>query len=177
MRESPSYFRSGSVLLAHGLVACAFVAFALWAPRSPAATATGSLNVTGSITATCAVNASSLAFGAYNPTLNANSDVSGTVSVTCTNATPYNVGLNAGLGTGATVTARKMTSGANTLNYAIFRDAAHTLNWGNTVGTDTVTGTGNGAAQSITAYGRITSGQTTAAVGSYTDTVTITITY
>jgi spore coat protein U-like protein len=154
----------------------AFVAGLHGAPAW-SATATGSLSVTGSITATCQVNASSLAFGAYNPILNANLDVTGTVSVTCTNATPYNVGLNAGTGTGATITNRKMTSGANTLTYQVFRDAARTQNWGNTVGTDTVVGTGSGAAQPITAYGRIVLGQTTAKVGNYTDTVTVTITY
>lgn len=154
-------------------VACA----AIFAPPAWSATTTGSLAVTGSITATCVVNASSLAFGAYNPVLNTNLDVTGTVSVSCTNATPYNVGLDAGAGTGATVTNRKLTSGANTLTYQIYRDSARTLNWGNTAGTDTIAGTGNGSAQSITAYGRIVSGQTTAAVGSYTDTVTVTITY
>jgi spore coat protein U-like protein len=149
----------------------------LLAPQARAATSTGNFAITGTITATCQVNASTLAFGAYNPVLNANLDVTGTVSVSCTNATPYNIGLGVGAGTGATITNRKMTSGANTLTYQVFRDAARTLNWGQTVGTDTVAGTGNGVAQAITAYGRIPAGQTTAAVGAYTDTVVITITY
>jgi spore coat protein U-like protein len=150
---------------------------ALSAAQARAATSTGNFAVTGTITATCQVNASTLAFGAYNPVLNANLDVTGSVSVSCTNATPYNIGLGVGAGTGATITNRKMTSGANTLTYQVFRDAARTLNWGQTVGTDTVAGTGNGVAQAITAYGRIPLGQTTAAVGAYTDTVVITITY
>jgi spore coat protein U-like protein len=155
----------------------AVVIAALSAPLARAATSTGNFAITGTITATCQVNASSLAFGAYNPVLNANLDVTGTVSVSCTNATPYNIGLGVGAGTGATITNRKMTSGANTLTYQVFRNTTRTLNWGQTVGTDTVAGTGNGVAQAITAYGRIPSGQTTAAVGVYTDTVVITITY
>jgi spore coat protein U-like protein len=155
----------------------AVVIAALSAPLARAATSTGNFAITGTITATCQVNASSLAFGAYNPVLNANLDVTGTVSVSCTNATPYNIGLGVGAGTGATITNRKMTSGANTLTYQVFRNTTRTLNWGQTVGTDTVAGTGNGVAQAITAYGRIPSGQTAAAVGAYTDTVVITITY
>ena len=164
-----------SVLRSFAVAAIAVLA--LPALQARAATATGNFAITGTITATCQVNASTLAFGAYNPVLNANLDVTGTVSVSCTNATPYNIGLGIGAGTGATITNRKMTSGANTLTYQVFRDAARTLNWGQTVGTDTVAGTGNGVAQAITAYGRIPSGQTTAAVGAYTDTVVITITY
>jgi len=162
-----------------GSIAAALLAIlALTVARDArSATSSGSLAVSGTISATCAVNASSLAFGTINPVLNTNLDVTGTVSVSCTNSTTYNVGLDAGGGSGATITNRKMTSGGNTLTYQIFRDSGRTQNWGNTVGTDTVSGTGNGSAQSITAYGRIPSGQISAVVGSYTDTVTITITY
>ena len=162
-------------------VGSAFAALCLLAmmTASPAraTTATGSLAVSGTISATCQVNASSLNFNTFNPVLNTNLDVSGSVSVSCTNGTTYNVGLNAGSGTGATITNRIMTSGSNTLTYQIFSNAGRTTNWGNTVGTDTVAGTGNGSAQTITAYGRIPAGQTSAQVGSYTDTVTVTITY
>jgi len=48
--------------------------------------------------------------------------------------------------------------------------------WGNTVYIDTVSATGNGAAQSYTVYGRIPA-QTTPAPNTYTDTITITVTY
>ena len=86
------------------------------------------------------------------------------------------MGLSAGGGTGATVAVRKMTSGANTVNYTLYRDAARTLVWGTTIGTDTVTGTGNAANQAITIYAR-TPTQTVPPPGTYTDTVTVTITY
>jgi spore coat protein U-like protein len=49
-------------------------------------------------------------------------------------------------------------------------------NWGNTVGTDTVAGTGNGAAQALTVYGQIAAGLYVTP-GSYTDTITATVTY
>jgi spore coat protein U-like protein len=73
---------------------------------------------------------------------------SSTVTVTCTNTTPYNIGLSAGLATGATVTTRSMTGPASALlGYHLFSNSRYSLNWGVTIGTDTVAGTGNGAAQ------------------------------
>ena len=43
-----------------------------------------------------------------------------------------------------------MTSGAATVNYALYSNAGQTTNWGRTIGADTFAGTGNGAAQSDT---------------------------
>ena len=141
-----------------------------------AATATTTMTVQMTITATCTVNsASTLNFGTQG-VLAANVDQTSTVQVTCTNTTPYNVGLNAGTGSGATVAIRKLTSGANTVNYTLYSNSGRTTVWGNTIGTDTVAATGNGAAQNYTVYGRIPA-QTTPAPGSYTDTITVTVTY
>jgi len=122
----------------------------------------------------CAISATALNFGAYSGAL---INTTSTVSVTCTNSTTYNIGLSAGLGSGATVSNRKMTSPASaTLNYALFRNSTRTQNWGITVGTDTLAGTGTGVAQPITVYGQMAAGQSgNPAV--YTDTITATITY
>ena len=94
----------------------------------------------------------------------------------CTNTTPYNIGLSAGTGSGSTVTTRKMTSGGATINYSLYSNAGRTTNWGDTVGVDTVSSTGNGASQGFTVYGRVTA-QTTPAPSTYTDTITVTVTY
>jgi spore coat protein U-like protein len=58
----------------------------------------------------------------------------------------------------------------------MYSDASRTVNWGNTSGTDTVAGTGNGSAQVLTIYGRVPA-QTTPAPATYNDTVTVTINY
>jgi spore coat protein U-like protein len=108
--------------------------------------------------------------------LAANVDQQTSISVQCTNTTPYNIGLNAGTAPSATVTTRSMQNGAALVNYSLYRDAGRTLNWGNTVGTDTLSGTGTGAAVAHTVYGRVPP-QTTPAAGSYADTVTVTVTY
>ncbi|MGC1422516.1 MAG: spore coat protein U domain-containing protein [Terracidiphilus sp.] len=136
-------------------------------------TATTSFTVTVTIVAACTISASALSFGVYaGVTTNATS----TMIVNCTTNAPYYVGLNAGTATGATVTTRKMTSGAHTLNYSLYSNSAHTTNWGNTVGTDTVAGSGTGANQSLTVYGQIPGAQTLFP-GSYSDSITATITY
>lgn len=141
-----------------------------------AATTTSTFTVQVAITASCTINsAATLNFGTQG-VLIANVDQTSTLQVQCTNTTPYNIGLNAGTGSGATVAVRKLTSGSNTVNYSLYSDSGRATVWGNTVGTDTVAGTGNGAAQSYTVYGRITA-QTTPAPGTYTDTITVTVTY
>ncbi len=139
-----------------------------------AATATTTFQVTATVQATCLISATNLAFGTYTGVQVAQTS---TISITCTNTTPYNVGLNAGTAPGATVSTRKMTGpSAALLSYAMYQDAGHTINWGNTVGTDTVAGTGNGSAQTLTVYGLLTAGQYVTP-GAYVDTITATVTY
>ena len=141
-----------------------------------AATTTTTFTVQITITASCTISsASTLNFGSQG-VLTSSVDQTSTIQVQCTNTTPYNIGLNAGTASGATVTTRKMINGANTVNYSLFSDSLRTVNWGNTVGTDTVASTGNGASQSFTVYGRVPA-QTTPTPAAYTDTVTVTVTY
>jgi len=144
-----------------------------FATSANAATATTTFQVTATVQATCTISAGALAFGPYTGALISSTS---TITVTCTNTSPYNVGLNPGATTGATVTTRQMLNGGAKLNYALFQDSGYTKNWGQTVGTDTEAGTGNGAAQTLTVYGQVAAGQYPNP-GSYTDTVTATVTY
>jgi spore coat protein U-like protein len=135
--------------------------------------ATTTFGVSATVLKDCIVSATAMAFGNYTGAVNTPTS---TVTVTCTNTTAYNVGLSAGLATGATVTTRKMQNGANLLPYSLYSNSVMSTNWGNTVGTDTVAGTGNGAAQALTVYGQIAAGLYVTP-GSYTDTITATVTY
>ena len=150
---------------------------ALSGSQADAATATGPLAITAAVTGTCSVGASVLGFSSASSAtiLAGNIDNTGTILVTCTSGSGYTVNLDAGLGTGATVAVRKMASGTNLLNYSIYTTAARTTVWCDDA-PGSVTGTGTGAAQTLSAYGRIFSGQV-AIAGSYTDTVNVTITY
>ena len=151
-------------------------ALAVSAFGAESATTTTTFTVQMTITASCVINsAAALNFGSAG-VIAAAVDQTSTLQVQCTNATPYNIGLDVGLGAGATVASRKMTNGGSTINYTLYRDGARSLVWGNTVGTDTVAGTGNGAGQTYTVYGRVPA-QTTPAAALYSDTITVTVTY
>lgn len=163
---------AGGVAQATLLAGCV-LSLAVAPTKTAAATSTASFAVTVTVSAVCTIAATSLTFAAYAGQLDANTS---TMTITCTNSTPYNVGLSAGGGPSATVTTRAMQNGALTTPYALYRDAAMTLNWGATIGTDEVAGTGNGAAQTLTVYGRIAAGLYPTP-GAYTDAITATINF
>lgn len=156
-------------------LACALALLAcLWPPAWAQSSAT--FSVTATVLPSCTViGGGTLAFGIVTPGNQSDGTVS--VTATCTVGTPYTLSLNAGTGSGATMTQRRMTSGADTLAYGLYRDAGRSQPWGDgTGGSSTVTSTGTGLAQSFTVYGRVPS-SATATVGVYLDTITVTATY
>lgn len=135
------------------------------------------MDVSATVVKACVVSATNLAFGDYDPTATIPSDATSSVTVTCTPGTSFSVGLNAGTTSGSTVTNRRMASGGNRLSYVLYSDAARTTNWGNTPGSDTPAAvTAISSPTVLTVYGRVPALQAVAA-GSYTDTVTITVSY
>lgn len=138
-------------------------------------TTSTSTSASATVATSCNVSATTLNFGTVG-ILNNNVDASSTVTATCTSGAPYNIGLDAGTGSGATVTTRKMTGGSTTVNYTMYSNSGRTSVWGNTVGTDTVAGTGTGLGQNYTVFGRVPS-QTTPSPATYTDTIVTTVTY
>lgn len=160
-----------SMVLA-GMVAC------IAAPQAQAATDTTTFTVTASIVADCNLSATNLAFGSYDAASGTALDGTSSVTVYCSNGLSYDVALNIGSGGGTFVT-RTMASGGNTLNYNLYTTAGRTTVWGDGTGsTGTVTGTGSGllSGTAHTVYGRIASGQDRA-IGSYTSTITVTVTF
>ena len=158
-------------MLAAGLIA---------ATSAFAATTSTTFQVTANVAAQCNVSAANLAFGAVDP-LGGNVDQSTTVTVKCTKNSAYTVGLNAGATAGATIAQRLMANGADTMQYNLYTDAGRATVWGNSAAAPawvSGTGAGLGTAQVLTVYGRVPTGQTDLAVGSYTETaVTVTVTY
>jgi spore coat protein U-like protein len=130
------------------------------------------LALPGAAMAECSLNVIGLAFGTYDPFSAVDTDIAGSVSVTCDADTPVQVSLSAGLGSFA---ARQMKSGASSQFYNLYTDPSRDSNWG-----DGSPGTGlvsfSGTAGSHTVYGRIPAGQN-APVGAYGDTITVTLTF
>lgn len=142
-----------------------------------AATATATFQVDATVVSSCSVSATNHSFGNYDPLAALPATGTSTVTVQCTLLTPYNIALNPGGGTGATVTARKMTKGgSDTLTYSLYRDAAHALVWGETIGTDTLAFVGTGLAEPHLVYGQIPARQNVNP-GTYNDTITVTVNF
>lgn len=145
--------------------------------HASATTTTATIAASATVTTVCTLTTTPLVFGEVALTA-AGTPGTATVNVTCTDGGTYNVGLDNGVN--AVSSQRTLVSGTNTLDYDLYSDTAHTVRWGNTVGTDTVAGTGSGSAQALTVYGLIAGSQTVhSGTGSatYTDTVQVTVTY
>jgi spore coat protein U-like protein len=152
-----------------------------WACVANSATTTTTFAVTETVQATCSATATTLAFTAYTPGAGAKANNS-TISVKCTKNTPYTISLNGGSTAGGTIAQRLMASGANTLQYNLFTTAAFSQIFGDGSGTSkTVAGTGAGVAtaNAVTVFGQLPDSATNqaAVAGSYSDTITVTVTY
>ena len=145
-----------------------------------AASAATEIQVGATILAACTASGTSLNFGGSIDPLATSGpkDASSTLNVVCTSTTPYTVSLNAGTNAGGTSNFgnRTMKSGGNALPYQLYLDAARSQIWGDGNASSIHSGVGTGNAQTLTIYGRLPSLQNIVP-GSYTDTVTLTISY
>ncbi|HZF14702.1 MAG TPA: spore coat U domain-containing protein [Steroidobacteraceae bacterium] len=141
------------------------------------ATKTTTFLVQATITGDCTITATNLTFAPVSGLSATNSDATSSITATCTQSTVYNIGLNAGDAPGSTIANRLLANGLQTITYQMFRDNPRTQIWGNTVGTDTQSGTGTGSGQAITVYGRLFPQVPAPAPGVYSSTITVTITY
>lgn len=158
--------------------AAAVIAAAAFATAANAGSTSANLTASATVSATCTLSTSPIAFGPVDTIGGSNVDASGGITVTCTNGAAWTAAAGVGSGTGATFASRKLKSGTDLLNYSLYTDSARTNVWGDgTTGTATFSGTGMGSSQNVTVYGRIGAGQTTVPTGSYSDTVSVTVSY
>ncbi|MFM0396519.1 Csu type fimbrial protein [Paraburkholderia phytofirmans] len=132
--------------------------------------------VNATVVNNCLISATNIAFtstGVLSSALNA----TGAITARCTNGDAYRIALSSG--SSGNVAARQMQrlGGGGTVTYQLYTDSGHTSAWGDgTAGTTMSTGTGSGNAVSINVYGRVPA-QSTPMPGSYSDTITATITF
>lgn len=132
-----------------------------------------SFTVTATASANCLVSAQNLNFG-LRGVLDANVDAAGAVQTRCTPGTAYAIGFNGGLANG-TPTTRRMTQGPNSILYGLYRDSTRTQPWGDEPA-NRQPGIGSGLAQNFPVYGRVAP-QPTPPLGTYSDTVVVTVRY
>jgi spore coat protein U-like protein len=124
----------------------------------------------------CALSASGVAFGVYNPSSPAPTDAAGSVAMQCTGHdgdNGYVISLDPG---GAGDPQRKMTASGDSLRYQLYLDAAHSQTWGDgNGGSSVISGSGNGR-KTYSIYGRITARQAVSP-GIYSDTPVATATF
>jgi spore coat protein U-like protein len=157
-------------------VTTAIIAAALAAPVARAATTTGTIAVSATVSTVCSLATTPLTFGevALTGATTGATPGTATITVTCTGGGAYSVGLDSGLNNVAAQ--RNLKSGTALLAYGLYTDLAHGTVWPVAPG---VTGTGNAAAQILTVYGLIPAGLPIVSGSGtpYTDTVTVTVTY
>lgn len=161
-----------------GLIAASMATMAV---NGIAATDTATLNISATAVTGCAFDANSynINFGNYDGSAVASTSVS--IGFTCaTAAVPYTIEANNGSNFDAGTGDRRITDGAgNYLAYDLFKDGGFTQPLGTIAAGTGLTGTSGsaGVSNSITIYAGMPASQAIGAAGSYTDTVTLTLTF
>ena len=125
----------------------------------------------------CLVVATPMVFGTLNQLGGTPNDSQSTVVVTCTPGTVYDVGLDNGIHAVANVRYMAPVIGTGTIPYTLSTNAGRTTAWGNTVGTNTVSGTAGLVPTTLNVYGRVPSSAPPVAANAYADLVTVTVTF
>ncbi|MBS0480733.1 MAG: spore coat protein U domain-containing protein [Proteobacteria bacterium] len=139
-----------------------------------AGSSTGSLNVALHIVKSCGMTVGRMDFGVVG-FLTPTTDATAPLNVTCTPNTPFTVALDSGQNFAGGTRQMKRISGIwpPTFPYQLYKDAGRTTVWapGSTVaGNSGPTGT-----STVPVYGRVTG--LSLSLGSYADTVVVTLTF
>ena len=145
---------------------------------------TSAFTVSVTVTAACSVTATALNFGSVAAPIASAVTSTATITALCTNTTPYSIGL--GNGANASGSQRRMQQGSTGqyVSYNLYTNSGYSQPWSGTTSATSCTngsgtcvlGTGSGSNQSITVYGKVPA-QSSPAVGTYADTVVVTLTY
>lgn len=146
----------------------------------------GAAHAVCTVVCSCSVSTTPVVFGNINPLSASATDSTGSVKVDCGGTVGLLIPLRVDLGTGGgSYTSRRMSSGARTLAYNLYTDAARSQVWGDGSG-----GTGYGSGfitldafglsptLTLWVYGRVPAGQTGLVPASgYKDTISVLLTY
>lgn len=164
-------------LIAGSLIACNAMAGSVTNPIGVQATVVPGC-VLGIASTGAFTNYGTIDFGSVT-NLTSNVDVTtsngaGSIVLTCTPGIPASIALDAGLNSSST-SARLLKSGTDTLGYQLYQNSARTILWG--TGSDAYNFTTLPVPSQTTIYARLNSQTNFPAAGTYTDTVTATISW
>jgi spore coat protein U-like protein len=128
-----------------------------------------------SLTVNSAVN-----FGTYDPLSTYPDNSVGQVQVNCPEEDPPAFTLTLGEGSSGTYTQRTMMSGSYNLGYNLYLNPSYTTVWGDgTSGTGLISDSGSNCAEgcAYTVYGLAPARQSSVGIGSYSDTIVVTLIY
>jgi len=133
--------------------------------------------------ATCAVSATPLVFGQYVPYEAAPTDLTATITVTCTSSdgAPAAVQGSISLPPAGAPSDRELMAGPHRLRYQLFVDPSRTTPWGGSGGGvrsfSGIVSAGAPFKETITVYARILARQSGAMVGNYTGHIAVMLNY
>ena len=173
-------FKQNSTKLAFG--AGILVGFAGFSVPVFADSATETMLVSAGIGKNCVIETTNISFGSYDPAnVNASDplDATGTITTTCTIGTAGEVLVDYGSNLASEVSTARRMVGTNTsgyLGYEVYSNSDRSAIWSGDAesGVDI---TAAGVGEEMTVYARIPGGQTSAANDSYTDTLTVVVSY
>jgi spore coat protein U-like protein len=163
------------------ILTATLAAGAMVAGVAQAGTTGTTFQVSATVLATCSATAGPLTFPNYTPG-GGNQKGQTNILVSCTNKAAFTVALDKGSTVGGTIGQRLMfLSAGNTLQYNLYQDAAFGTLFGDGTTGKTLTGTGTGINTAVTVpvFGQLLDSPTNqaASVGTYTDTVNVTVTF
>lgn len=170
--------QTNKFLIAIAAVASVFVFAGGPTQALAAGSDTTTFNVKITIANSCDISTTAptdIDFGSFNDVASANGATGTTnLNVKCTKNAAATIALTPG--NADTTGAGVMTLSANTIAYQLYQDSGDTTVWGDVAGTNTLSYTGTGSADTVPAYAKVT-GTVEVPAGIYTDTVTAKITY
>ena len=144
-------------------------------PATPATT-TGSFIASASVTSACTFSAGAMGFGTYSSA--SDSTATSVLTVNCSTGQAYTISFN-DTATGGQYILQNTTTNVSSTGHQLLVSFAKSTGGAMTSGAATITGTGIGAADTLTTsiVGTIASGQSGKAAGSYSKTMTLNLVY
>lgn len=159
------------------LVALMPAALLLTMTPAHAGSSNTSMLVTALSVESCLVSATPMAFGTLQSLSGQANDSAASITVTCTPGSAWTLSLDDGLNPNGGTRRMKAALSNDYVPYMLYSDSARTRTWGHVNGTDTVSGTAGLLPAVLPVYGRVPGNIPAAPIGSYADTVTVTIAF